>query len=84
MPINHAAYAAVLPDYDPGLAESIPPATLAGLVLYATQRCPVGHFLTAVLSNDLMEAVGSADNDNAPRIAAICQFVHWCLLPRES
>lgn len=80
--IGHAAYAAVLPDYDPGLAENVPPATLDGLVRYATEHSPVGGFLTAVLSNDLMEAVSRADHHNAPRIADICRFIHWCLPAR--
>jgi hypothetical protein len=35
-----------------------------------------GNFLTALLSNDLMEAMGRADDENASRIREWCQFLY--------
>ena len=43
---------------------NIPEHMLQSLNLYVKKGVPVGDFLTAVLSNDLFEAVGRADNDN--------------------
>lgn len=34
-----------------------------------------GGFVTAVLSNDLMEAVGRADSENRRDLYEICQYV---------
>ena len=36
----------------------------------------VGDFLRAVLSNNLMEAVGRADEDNIRVLPAICAYVY--------
>lgn len=36
----------------------------------------VGDFLRAVLSNDLMGAVGRADHDNIRVLPAICSYVY--------
>lgn len=69
----------LLPDYDAALAAQVPPSTLAGLVRYATDQCPVGGFLTAVLSNDLTEAVFRADDINLPALKPIALFVYNCL-----
>ena len=43
---------------------------------YAKERCPVGDFLTAVLANDLMEAMGRADEDNRKDLFEICSYVY--------
>jgi hypothetical protein len=37
---------------------------------------PPGHFLQAVLSNDLMEAMGRADSENRRDLFEICQYVY--------
>ena len=42
---------------------------------YASYGVPVGGFLTAVLSNDLMDAIGRADDYNRLTIAEICRYV---------
>lgn len=42
----------------------------------------VGDFLRAVLSNDLMEAVGRADDDNIRTLPAICSYVYMELPSR--
>jgi hypothetical protein len=36
----------------------------------------IGDFLRAVLSNNLMEAVGRADDDNIRVLPAICSYVY--------
>ena len=43
---------------------------------YAETGRPVGHFLTAVLSNDLAEAIGRADDDNIRNIREIVSYVY--------
>lgn len=47
-----------------------------GLVGYFTQRRPVGSFLTAVLSNDLTQAVLRADCDTGRRLRQLVLFLH--------
>lgn len=46
------------------------------LVEYARDGRPLGHFLTAVLSNDLFDAVTRADEDNLRDLYEIAVFVH--------
>jgi hypothetical protein len=46
----------------------------------AGQSHPTGDFLRAVLSNELMEAVGRADETNLATLASICSYV-YCELP---
>ena len=43
---------------------------------YVAVGCPVGDFLTAVLSNDLMGALGRADEYNKVAIFDICSYVY--------
>lgn len=45
-----------------------------GMLRYAFDYCPVGEFLEAVISNDLRDAVGRADDDNITNIPAL---VFW-------
>lgn len=52
----------------------IKPSTRAGLYFWITAGVPPGHFLTAVLSNDLREAVARADAENR---AALPEIVEW-------
>ena len=55
----------------------LPLATQEGLARYIEARRPPGHFLTAVLSNDLTEAVNRADSDNAVALSACVQWLVW-------
>jgi hypothetical protein len=55
----------------------LPLATREGLAGYIEERRPVGHFLTAVLSNDLREAVNRADADNLVALGSIVQWLFW-------
>jgi len=43
---------------------------------YVEDKCPTGDFLRAVLSNNLMEAMGRADKDNRRDLFAICSYIH--------
>lgn len=54
----------------------VPRHTMGGLLRYWYDRCPVDGFLYAVLSNDLMEACGCADEQNQAAIFDICTFVY--------
>jgi len=40
---------------------------------------PLGHFLTAVVRNDLMEAVFKADYINSRALKLYAWFLTWCL-----
>lgn len=43
---------------------------------YVDHGIPTGGFLRAVLANDLMEAVGRADESSLMNLLAICQYVY--------
>lgn len=47
-----------------------------GVRNYFVNRFPPGHFLTALLSNDLMEAFGRADDVNTSNMRRWCQFLY--------
>jgi hypothetical protein len=53
-----------------------PPTIVESLTSYAEAGVPTGAFLRAVLSNDLMEAVGRADWINGPAIAHILAYCY--------
>ena len=53
----------------------VPRSLVPGLVGYAVDRCPVGSFLTAVLENNLVEAVLRADNVNRLKLREIVGFI---------
>lgn len=55
----------------------LPLATREGLAGYIDERHHVGHFLTAVLCNDLREAVNRADSDNLAALGSIVQWLFW-------
>ena len=57
--------------------EGIPAPTLEALKRYVNHHCPTGGFLEAVLSNNLSEAVGTADRDNTLALKAIMMWVYW-------
>lgn len=46
------------------------------LVAYVEERRPVGGFLTAVIENDLREAVGRADGFNLDQLPAFVNFFY--------
>jgi hypothetical protein len=46
------------------------------LTSYIDDGVPVGHFLTAVLENDLLEAVGRADSGNMLNLPAYVSFLY--------
>ena len=53
------------------------PATLQqGLLRYLDHGIEPGHFLTAVLTNDLFEAIGRADNQSLQVLPDICKFIY--------
>ncbi len=54
----------------------IRPDILAALVRYVEQRIKPGGFLTAVLENNHMEALGRADSYNRATIHQICTYVY--------
>jgi hypothetical protein len=51
--------------------------TKAGIDRYAATGCPVGGFLTAVLSNDLKNAVMRADDENSADLFEIVRYCYW-------
>ena len=54
----------------------IRPDIIESLNAYAEHGRPTGHFLGAVLSNDLFGAVGKADSDNIETLALICSYIY--------
>lgn len=54
----------------------IPEYTKEDIDQYVTRRIPPGDFLHAVLCNDLMEAMGRADDENREAIYAICVYIY--------
>lgn len=70
-----AATNAVLFDlYFTGEYEKIPERMQDALKRYVHERIQPGQFLTAVLRNDLKEAVGRADDENLPLLPL---YVRW-------
>lgn len=56
--------------------EDIPGYTREALQRYVDNKILPSGFLLAVLSNDLMGAVGRADVDNSMALVSICKFIH--------
>jgi hypothetical protein len=54
----------------------VPEHIAAGLLRYVEEGCPVGGFLTAVLCNDLREAVGRADDKSMAGLPAIVGWLY--------
>lgn len=68
-----------LPDLNPDATyrgQRVPDGVRESLTDYAGHRVEPGGFLRAVLANDLMEAVGRADEYNLASLAAICGFIY--------
>jgi len=71
-----------LPDETPSIIAGIPLPILEGLRHYATHHVPVGHFLEAVLSNDLTNACGRADEHSARALVQIVRYTYNCVPSR--
>jgi hypothetical protein len=54
----------------------IPDRMMGGLTRYIEEGIMPGDFLTAVLENDLMEAVGRADDENAANLPAYIGYLY--------
>ena len=54
----------------------IPDRMLDGLTRYLEDGIPPGGFLTAVIENDLMEAVGRADEENLKNLPAYAAYLY--------
>jgi hypothetical protein len=69
-----------LPTYTLGepMWHLIPPGMIGGLRRYIEHGIPPGHFMTAVLSNDLMEALKRADNENINRLPDYGMWLYNC------
>lgn len=66
--------------WDDGRGGHVRGEVVAALLEYAERGVPLGEFLQAVLSNDLMEASARADADNRANLAALASFV-WNEMP---
>ena len=55
---------------------NIKPIILETLYNYIDEGCPTGGFLNAVLSNNLKESFGRADNFNQEHLHDIVQFLY--------
>jgi hypothetical protein len=63
--------------YDPSANWSlIPPHMRPGVERYVMLGIPPGDFLRAVLRNDMMEALGRADEDNLAAMRGYAQFLY--------
>ena len=61
---------------DPRCYDLIQPHIRIAIDAWAETGCPVGHFLTAVLSNNLIDAVGQADEMNLRALPAIVAYIY--------
>jgi hypothetical protein len=59
-----------------GRVYEIPSYMREGLRLYVANGCPPGSFLRAVLENDLMRALGQADDTNMANLPAYGNFLY--------
>ena len=57
--------------------ETLPEGLQGGMQRYLEQGIMPGHFLTAVLKNNLFEAVMRADADNLKELPNIVKWIHW-------
>ncbi len=55
---------------------NIPSYTLAALERYRDEGCPTGGFLYACLTNNMMQAIGRADENNQLAIAEIARWIY--------
>jgi len=61
---------------DLAIEQGVPEHTAGALARYIFDGLPPGGFLTAVLSNNLMEAFGQADNINSAHMKEITSFIY--------
>ena len=54
----------------------IPERMMGGIRRYIDEQIPPGHFLTAVLCNDLKEACGRADDENMRNLPAYVAYLY--------
>jgi hypothetical protein len=63
-------------NFDQAEYAHVPQRTREALRAYFTDFVPPGGFLRAVLSNDLMEAMGRADEENRTTLFSICSLLY--------
>lgn len=56
--------------------QGVPEHLRDGLLRYIEHGISPGHFLTAVLENDLMGAVGRADSESARGLVGLCTYLY--------
>ena len=54
----------------------IPEYMMSGIIRYVNYGVEPGSFLTAVISNNLSEAVGQADDNNMPNLPAYMSYFY--------
>lgn len=54
----------------------IPATTMGSINRYVNEGLPPGSFVTAVLCNDLFNAIGTADEDNIVALPEIVRYVY--------
>ena len=54
----------------------IPERMMGGITRYVEQGIPPGDFLTAIIENNLSEAIGRADDENMANIPAYCAYFY--------
>jgi len=59
-----------------GYSHGVPEGLREGLIRYIVDHIPTGSFLLAVLTNDLKEACGRADEENKYRLFDLVYFLH--------
>ena len=57
----------------------LPPRMFGGVKRYLVNGLAPGHFLTAVLSNDMAEAVNRADDQNVNLLPQYMKFFYNCV-----
>jgi len=55
----------------------IPEAIKKAIDLHAKEGRPCGHFVTAVLENDLRTALNRADEESLASLVEIVQYCYW-------
>jgi hypothetical protein len=70
------------PEFPDTCPEWLPQGFYDTLRLYVEHRARPGSFMTAVLSNNLREAVGHGDDASLAKIRPLIQFIH-CRLPGD-
>ena len=55
----------------------IPERVKRAIDLHAREGRPCGHFVTAVLENNLRNAIGHADPDSLAALSEIVQYAHF-------